>query len=246
MAFFKGLSQLPMFTAVTAIFAYLIACMLYHLYLSPVAAFPGHPLAAVTWFYEFYYDAICGGQYIFRIREMHKKFGPIIRINPEELHIETSEFYGSLYTSGREKRNKTLQYSRQFGTPNSTIATIGHDLHRMRCSVLNPFFSKASVRRLQPVIWAKVDILLNRLEDLKKSGRPIRMDMAYFAFTNDVIMEYSFGRSRQRLQKEDFNASTKEALLAASKIVHWMKHFHWIIHVAHIVPLWIMSWISPA
>lgn len=54
----------------------------------------------------------------------------------------------------------------------------------MRRSALNPFFSKASIRRLQPVIWTQVDILLERLEEFKKSGRPLRMDLAYFALTN--------------------------------------------------------------
>ncbi|PLN80209.1 cytochrome P450 [Aspergillus taichungensis] len=245
MVFFEALGQFPVVTALTAIFAYLIACMVYRLYLSPVASFPGHPLAAITC-YEFYYDAICGGQYIFKIKEMHKTYGPIIRINPEELHVETSEFYGKLYTSGREKRNKTLQFSRQLGTPNSTIGTIDHDLHRIRRSALSPFFSKASIRRLQPVIWAQVDILLKRLEEFKKSGRPLRIELAYFALTNDIIMEYSFNRSLRRLQKVDFDLPAKEALLAASKIVHWMKHFPWIIHVARLVPLWIMSWINPA
>lgn len=49
MVFFEGLRQFPVFTALTAIFAYLIACIVYRLYLSPVASFPGHPLAAMTW-----------------------------------------------------------------------------------------------------------------------------------------------------------------------------------------------------
>ena len=46
--------------------------------------------------YEFYYDAICGGQYIFRIREMHKKFVSIVS-NPN-----TSIFFPHRYfiTSG--------------------------------------------------------------------------------------------------------------------------------------------------
>lgn len=37
--------------------------------------------------YEAYYDLILGGQYTFKIIELHKKYGPIIRISPWELHI---------------------------------------------------------------------------------------------------------------------------------------------------------------
>jgi hypothetical protein len=37
--------------------------------------------------YEAYYDLILGGQYTFKIIELHKQYGPIIRISPWELHI---------------------------------------------------------------------------------------------------------------------------------------------------------------
>lgn len=37
--------------------------------------------------YEAYYDLILGGQYTFKIGELHKQYGPIIRISPWELHI---------------------------------------------------------------------------------------------------------------------------------------------------------------
>lgn len=56
----------------------------------------------------------------------------------------------------------------------------------MRRSALSPFFSKASVRRLQPVIWEKVDKLLRRLDEFKNTGQPVRMDIAYAAFTNGM------------------------------------------------------------
>lgn len=34
-----------------------------------------------------YYDIWLGGQYTFKIIELHKQYGPIIRISPWELHI---------------------------------------------------------------------------------------------------------------------------------------------------------------
>lgn len=61
----------------------------------------------------------------------------------------------------------------------------------------------------------------------------------------DVIMEYSFNHSRDRLQKPDFGEPAQEAVLAMSKVVHWMKHYHWLIYLAQLIPPWIVSWISP-
>jgi hypothetical protein len=50
--------------------------IVYNLFLSPLAKFPGSKLAALSSWYEFYWDGIHKGQYYFRIEEMHKKYGP--------------------------------------------------------------------------------------------------------------------------------------------------------------------------
>jgi hypothetical protein len=39
------------------------------LWLNPLASIPGPRLAALTGLYEFYYECILGGKYIFRLRE---------------------------------------------------------------------------------------------------------------------------------------------------------------------------------
>jgi hypothetical protein len=54
---------------------YLSTLVLYHLFLHPLAKFPSPKLAAVTRYYEGYFDLIRNGQYTFNIAEMHKKYG---------------------------------------------------------------------------------------------------------------------------------------------------------------------------
>jgi len=54
---------------------YCIAGVIYRLYLSPLAKFPGPKLAAATLWYEAYYDVVKKGQYTFKIKELHKKYG---------------------------------------------------------------------------------------------------------------------------------------------------------------------------
>jgi hypothetical protein len=61
--------------AVLSYATYLVGLVIYRLYFSPIAKFPGPKLAAVTSWYEFYHDAIRHGQYTFEIAEMHKKYG---------------------------------------------------------------------------------------------------------------------------------------------------------------------------
>jgi hypothetical protein len=62
--------------AVAAIYTvYLSGLVIYRLFLSPLAKFPGPKIAAVTSYYELYYDVIHKGKYIFQIEKMHDKYG---------------------------------------------------------------------------------------------------------------------------------------------------------------------------
>jgi hypothetical protein len=55
--------------------AYLVALAIYRLYISPLAKFPGPKLAALSKWYEFYYDVVLKGGFTFKIQELHKRYG---------------------------------------------------------------------------------------------------------------------------------------------------------------------------
>lgn len=63
---------------VGALLLYLVCLALYRLYLGPIAKFPGPKLAALSLWYEFYYDVVRGGQYCFKISELHDQYGMAI------------------------------------------------------------------------------------------------------------------------------------------------------------------------
>jgi hypothetical protein len=64
-----------------SILLYSVVVVIYRLYLSPLSKFPGPKLAAATLLYEAYYDVILGGQYTFKIKELHEQYGELVRSN---------------------------------------------------------------------------------------------------------------------------------------------------------------------
>jgi hypothetical protein len=136
--------------------------------------------------YEAYYDLWLGGQYTFKIINLHKKYGPIIRISPWEIHVSDPDFYEVIYASSASghRRDKYDWFTKSFGLDNSVFGTPEHNLHRLRRSALAPYFSKASVRRLQPLLQDRVNKLLERLEGFRDSGEVLMASWAYSAFTN--------------------------------------------------------------
>lgn len=70
----QRLNPLSIFTGCAAI--YLLGLAIYRLYLAPQSKFPGPRLAALCYWYEFYYDVWPHeGQYTWKIRDLHEKYG---------------------------------------------------------------------------------------------------------------------------------------------------------------------------
>lgn len=70
---FHVLQQIGTVCALAALYAVLRVA--YRLWLHPLAHFPGPKLAASTFWYQFYHDAIHQGEYMHKIREMHATYG---------------------------------------------------------------------------------------------------------------------------------------------------------------------------
>lgn len=74
------------------VLAYVVLKVVYRLTLHPLAKFPGPKLAAVTTLYNAYYDNLQSGL-IKNLPDLHKKYGNIIRTQPNQLHIADLEGY---------------------------------------------------------------------------------------------------------------------------------------------------------
>ncbi|KAJ2903702.1 Cytochrome p450 [Zalerion maritima] len=202
------------------------------LFLSPIAHIPGPKLAAMTQLYESYYDIWLGGQYTLRILEMHKQYGPIVRISPWEVHVGDADFFNELYAGSGRRRERWSFFTKQFGADQSTLSTIDHDHHRLRRSALNPFFSNQGVKSLQPVIEERADTLLERLQAYgQTSSKPLNIMYPFSAFTNDVICEYSFARSEHLIEDAQFGKQSTECLLMGTHMGPIIKHVGSIGHM---------------
>ncbi|KAE8403677.1 cytochrome P450 [Aspergillus pseudonomiae] len=172
-----------MFLAIVVIVLYILRAACYRLYFHPLHSFPGPKLAAITSLYEFYYAVVKDGQFIWELGRLHDKYGPIVRITPDELRIRDSSFYNEIYAGGTRVREKSSSFVRLFGAPDSTVAT-----------VLSKYFSKRSVLNMQPLIQGKIDALIQHFRKAHREQRVINLSIAFSALTADIISTYAYTR----------------------------------------------------
>jgi hypothetical protein len=70
----RSLSEYIEIGAVVLVSVFVLRCF-YNLYLHPLSRIPGPKLAALGGFYEFWYDVVRDGQYLWQIEKMHNKYG---------------------------------------------------------------------------------------------------------------------------------------------------------------------------
>ncbi len=63
------------YLAILAFVVYLLSLVVYRLYFSPIAKLPGPKLAALTKWYEVYYDLVDGPRFPWLVEELHQQYG---------------------------------------------------------------------------------------------------------------------------------------------------------------------------
>ncbi|OCL08461.1 putative cytochrome P450 [Glonium stellatum] len=215
----------------------------WRLYLSPIAKFPGRKLAALTFWYEFYYDYIRGGLYVYEIEKMHKEFGPIIRINPYELSVNDTDldFINRLYPSIGSEVDKFWWSAAMFAYKDQTFATISHRLHKARRAAFSKFFSPTYIRRLEPLLKDLVNSMLGKITEGIEAGKAINLQHVYAAFTQDVITEYCFSNNRHVLEEKDFAPHWYEWIQIHCTFTPLIKKFPRLIPLLNKLPDWLVK-----
>ncbi|KAK5169323.1 uncharacterized protein LTR77_005298 [Saxophila tyrrhenica] len=233
--------------ALVSFVLYLLGLAFYRLYLSPLAKLPGPKLGALSKFYEAYYEIWRQGKFSFKLDELHERYGPIVRITPEEVHIRDSAFWDTLFV----KYPKASRYSStasRFGNNDSMFAVADAGYHRMLRAPLNPFFSRRAILDQQELVQDKMGILCTGMERCLENGSVFCITDAFAAFAADVISQYSFGFSYGQVEhyengwKENFH----NAYISLGAFGHVSVQYPWVNPLLKSIPDSITTKMDPS
>ncbi|KAI1460504.1 cytochrome P450 [Annulohypoxylon moriforme] len=191
----------------------------------PLSRFPGPKLAAATYLPEYWHDLIRFGRYTHEIKKMHEIYGPMVRINPNEIHCNDFAFVDNIYAAGGRKRDKPSHQCRGSVFDGSGFMTVAHDHHRLRRAPLVKFFSKPQITEYEPHIRGYAQRLCEKLLAEVGKGEPFKVQEAYSCFTSDVISDYCFGQSFGFLERGGWQPNFRGPMYSLLNTVYMFRFY---------------------
>ncbi|GME38124.1 Benzoate 4-monooxygenase cytochrome p450 protein [Neofusicoccum parvum] len=182
-----------------AVIFYAVGLAIYRRLFHPLARIPGPLLPAITTLYQSYHNC----HYYQKIAELHKIYGPVIRITPNEIHLSDPENYDKIYYMGTRFWKSPIFYG-AFAIPYSTFSTPSNEVHKHRRGMINPMFSRKMVLDLEEVVQEKAHKLTKRMEAGILDKKPVDLHHGFRSVSVDVITDYAFDRSYNLLDTPDF------------------------------------------
>jgi cytochrome P450 len=219
---------------------WIVSLILYRRYLHPLAGIPGPAIPSVTRLHYWWYNV-----HSFKfIEACHAKYGPVVRIAPNEVHLSDPYNYEKLYSVGY-KFNKDPAVYLGFRGPTLFNAT-SSDVHREARMPLNPFFSRRSVLEQQGIVWDKVNLLCRRMREAGEKGAAFDMYCGLRAFATDILSEYAYGDCWNQLDRQDLGIAWTKLYYTLGSLMHLAAQFPLIVTIiSRVMPDRIAAKLNP-
>ncbi|OAA38537.1 Cytochrome P450 [Metarhizium rileyi] len=202
---------------------YVMLLVIYRLWLSPVAGFPGSIWPKITFWYEFYYEWIRPGQYHRKIHEMHQKYGPIIRVSPNEIHISDPPFYHELFVPFNVRRtNAYTRYARGTGFEDIFALVATHEGHKTIRDPVEKLYSRISLH--ETLVKQSAQNFCFRLDQARDANEPINLSHACLSLAIDVATTTTFQHPSDYLKDPNFNKTLFDTQRSGLKHVPLFAH----------------------
>ncbi|KAK7432902.1 hypothetical protein QQZ08_000373 [Neonectria magnoliae] len=163
------------------------------------------------------------------VQELHAKYGPIVRIAPNNLSFINPQAWKDIYAHKKTRDLEMIKdpefYVRNPDAP--TIVNGNREEHARYRRLYSPGFSARSLREQEPLIQGYVNMFINGLGRACEHGEtPVDMVQWFNWVTFDIIGDLAFGEPFGCLE----NGAT-DWLLKLNQIEEAQMHFRIIQHI---------------
>ncbi|KAK0125567.1 hypothetical protein ONS96_009403 [Cadophora gregata f. sp. sojae] len=175
---------------------------IYRMFYHKLSKFPGPTLWAISQLPQAYY--LFKGCLPYKILELHNRYGPVVRLAPNELSFITADAWNDIY--GKPSKKPQLQKEHTFLPPSTGISGIIFETddteHSRLRRVFSHAFSDKSLRDQEATVLKYVDQLIIKLQENATDSLDMCKWLNFVCF--DITGELMFSESFDSLNKPDF------------------------------------------
>ncbi|KAJ2998612.1 hypothetical protein NUW58_g262 [Xylaria curta] len=175
--------------------------IIYNLYFHPLSKIPGPQLWIAFPILRRY--RMVRGDCEFKIRDLHKKYGEVMRVSPDEVFFLDPQAWKDIYGHGHAEFPKFYPEGVHMH-PKKIISSNAQDHFRLRRAML-PAFSDKALTQQEPLIRTYVDLLIKRLREVSETTNCTNLVQWYNFTTFDLIADLAFGESLHGLETGESN-----------------------------------------
>lgn len=218
--------------------------VLYNVFFHPLRKFPGPWLAGATSGWKAYKEVIKGETLAQELFDLHRRYGEIVRISPNELHFGNPNAFHDIYHSSR-RWDKDPGLYRTPGVKSGSFVFLKYDQAKERREVLLPIFSKKAIQNLEHLVWRNATRLASSITKANVTQSSIDLLFAFRSYTLDTIMCFTFGNCVNALEAPEFRDPLILAMDASLRALPVLKNFPLVRNLIYAVPPGLVMRILP-
>ncbi|RYP76854.1 hypothetical protein DL769_003540 [Monosporascus sp. CRB-8-3] len=208
----------------------------YRLFFHPLRKIPGPYLAAATYWYEFYEDIVLRGHYVKSYPKLHAKYGPVVRVSPDRVHVSDPEFFHEVYSSGTKYLKDPAFFQTSGGINEALPALVDPDYHKQRRHMIKSLFSTKSIEQLSGVVLDVIQRALDKAVECHRSGSPLDVQRLYTGITIDTIMRVLCDKQLNLVESIEEEPPFLVTMRTFSENFFLTKHFPILATIASNIP----------
>lgn len=167
---------------------------LYNVFLSPIRRIPGPLIAKITPYWLVFVDL--AGHRTTTLHELHRKYGPSLRVGPNEVSYSNVEVIKEIYGQQTEYM-KAPVYDSMTVPPGGIFSFRNKKEHSQRRRLLSHAFSQANLFDTEPLIREHIKTFLALIRP--KSGKAVDIFTIFRSLSFDIVGK----RSKTLLEQPD-------------------------------------------
>ncbi|KAI1407946.1 cytochrome P450 [Hypoxylon sp. FL1857] len=190
--------------ALSALLIFPLLGIIRNLYFHPLSSVPGPKLWSSSRLP--FIRSLLRGTLILDINKLHRRYGPVVRIAPDEVTFAHPDAWKDILRSDRPLFLKDpLWWAAQPGDHEAILTTIQPEPHARIRKVLAPAFTSRALKAQETILQQYVNLLVERLRD-HASREPMIAIGPWFHFTTfDIIGDLGYGESFKCLEDSRFH-----------------------------------------